>query len=335
MKTQKKRLNASRESGFTLVELMVALVIAAILIVGIFQLYRSTQNTYLAQDQLAELQQNARIGIEQMIREMRLAGYLANCTPTQGSSSPVSALFEFDADTDLNGTPERIKYEYDSTKREISRYAHSPAPIPASCGPAYAFSGSEKQIVASDVESLKFTFYDKNDGKPVATPQEIRRVTIDLQVATAAKDLVLNRKRIVAISSDVRLRNEGLKGGGSCTPPTMPSGLLASDPKICGRAKLAWTAASAAATEGVNGYRIYTRPLGSLSWTTTDVGNVTNYILSGLVDKSNPPYEFAVAAQNNCAVSGLSNFMTLTLNDDIPPVVPTGVNAPSASTTGS
>jgi hypothetical protein len=94
-----------------------------------------------------------------MIREMRLAGYQASCVPTQAdsttASNPQSVLFEFDADTDLNGTPERIKYSYDSVNKQIKRSSHSPAPT--TCGTGYAFASSETQIVASNVNSLRLS----------------------------------------------------------------------------------------------------------------------------------------------------------------------------------
>ncbi len=335
MKTKNESRRNSQEGGFTLVELMMSLVIAAILIVGIYQLYRSTQNSYLAQDQLAELQQNARIGIEEMIREMRLAGYQANCTPTQGdsttASNPQSVLFEFDADTDLNGTPERIKYAYDSAKKQILRSSHSPAPASTSCGTQYAFAANETQAVASNIDSLNFTFYDTNNGTlavPVASPKDIRRVAITLAVAATKAEEGTGAKRTVTVTSDVKLRNEGLKGGGGCNPPSAPKNLLASDPQICGRAKFAWTANDA--SESVTNYRIYWRPAGTSVWTNTaDLGNVTSYTLPGLADKSS--YDFALAAQSACALGPLSNISTTALNDNIAPVVPTGANATASS----
>lgn len=334
MKTENESRRNNLEGGFTLVELMLALVIAAFLIVGIYQIYESTQNSYLAQDQLAELQQNARIGIEGMIREMRLTGYLANCTPTRAdsttTSNPQSVLFEFDADTTLDGIPERIQYSYDSVNKQIVRSSHSPAPT--ACGTSYAFAADETQVVASSVSSLNLTFWDTNNGAlavPVASPSNIRRVTIALAVA-AAKSGGAAGTQTVTITSDVKLRNEGLKGGGGCSPPSAPSGFVASDPKICGRAKFAWTAN--ASSESVNNYRVYWRPAGTSVWTDTkDLGNGTTYILTGFANNSS--YDFALAAQNTCELGPLSNISTTALNDNIAPVVPTGADA-TASTSG-
>ena len=117
LKTRNVEPQFGREKGFTLVELMMSLVIAAILIVAIYRLYGSTQRNYLAQNQLIDLQQNARIGIDEMIREIRLAGYQAYCDPVTANT----ALFEFEADTDLSGKPERIIYKLDVANKQLLR----------------------------------------------------------------------------------------------------------------------------------------------------------------------------------------------------------------------
>src|SRR3990172_2400808 len=118
-----------KEKGLTLVELMVALVIGLILIAGIYTLYRSTQDTYIGQEKLVEAQQNSRIILEQMTREMRLAGYRKNCDPMVATET----AFEFDADTDLNGEPERIQYRFNAG--DLERAVEDPAPPapPAVC----------------------------------------------------------------------------------------------------------------------------------------------------------------------------------------------------------
>ena len=52
-----------RRRGFTLIELMVALVLLAIVAGGIYQVLVTNQQTYLAQTQRIDLQQNLRAGV--------------------------------------------------------------------------------------------------------------------------------------------------------------------------------------------------------------------------------------------------------------------------------
>jgi type II secretory pathway pseudopilin PulG len=59
----------------TLVELLVALVISSILIAGLYQVFISQQQTYNVQEQVADMQQNARVGINRMMSEIRMAGF--------------------------------------------------------------------------------------------------------------------------------------------------------------------------------------------------------------------------------------------------------------------
>ncbi len=61
--------------GFTLVELLVAMVLSFILIGGIFGAFSSQQKAYTVQDQVAEAQQNARMAMNILMRDIRMAGY--------------------------------------------------------------------------------------------------------------------------------------------------------------------------------------------------------------------------------------------------------------------
>lgn len=64
-----------KEKGITLIELLVTLAISAILVAGIYKTFLSQQHTYAVQEQVADVQQNVRIAINQMMRELRMAGY--------------------------------------------------------------------------------------------------------------------------------------------------------------------------------------------------------------------------------------------------------------------
>ena len=61
--------------GVTLIELLVALVISAILVAGVYRTFVSQQRTYTVQDQVVEMQQNVRATINKMLREIRMVNY--------------------------------------------------------------------------------------------------------------------------------------------------------------------------------------------------------------------------------------------------------------------
>lgn len=65
----------SSDSGFTLVEMLVAMVITGIIGISIMTLYINSSRTYDAQTQVAEAQQNARAGLESIVFDLRNAGY--------------------------------------------------------------------------------------------------------------------------------------------------------------------------------------------------------------------------------------------------------------------
>jgi prepilin-type N-terminal cleavage/methylation domain-containing protein len=76
MKTVKREWKSvSGRRGFTIVELMVALVLSFILVGAIYRTFTSQQKAYTVQDQIAETQQNARMAMNILVRDIRMAGY--------------------------------------------------------------------------------------------------------------------------------------------------------------------------------------------------------------------------------------------------------------------
>lgn len=84
--------------GFTLVELMVTLVIAFIITGAAYSAYVVQQKNYAVQEQVAEIQQNIRIGLEIMTREMRMSGYDPTFTDKYGIITAKEDQFSFTAD---------------------------------------------------------------------------------------------------------------------------------------------------------------------------------------------------------------------------------------------
>src|SRR5438105_6682831 len=70
----------SRAGGHTIVEVMVALTISLLVMVGVASLFASSRTTYQADEGLAHLQENARFASDVLNREIRMAG-LFGCMP--------------------------------------------------------------------------------------------------------------------------------------------------------------------------------------------------------------------------------------------------------------
>ena len=63
------------QRGLTLIELMVALALSFIVIGAVYRTFTSQQRTYTIQDQVAEAQQNARVAMNILMRDLRMAGH--------------------------------------------------------------------------------------------------------------------------------------------------------------------------------------------------------------------------------------------------------------------
>jgi prepilin-type N-terminal cleavage/methylation domain-containing protein len=72
------------DKGVTLIELLVVLVIAAILVGGIYTLFMTQQRSYSVQDQVTGVQQDARIALTFIARDIRMAGFVTGAGSSSG-----------------------------------------------------------------------------------------------------------------------------------------------------------------------------------------------------------------------------------------------------------
>jgi len=104
----KRVFNHSRKtSGFSLVELMVALTIGLIILSAVSLLFVNSKKTYTTQDRLARLQENARFAMQFIVKDLRLAGYYGCISDinadTVNSTLNNSTDFAYDAQVPLEG----------------------------------------------------------------------------------------------------------------------------------------------------------------------------------------------------------------------------------------
>lgn len=67
--------------GFGLIELMVALTLGLIILLGVSQIFLSAKNTYLAQNASSAMQEDARYALSRMLQEIRMVG-MFGCVST-------------------------------------------------------------------------------------------------------------------------------------------------------------------------------------------------------------------------------------------------------------
>jgi prepilin-type N-terminal cleavage/methylation domain-containing protein len=69
------RILLKDKTGVTLVELLIALVISAILTSAVYRTFIVQQKSYAVQEDVSDMQQNARVAVNRMLREIRMAGF--------------------------------------------------------------------------------------------------------------------------------------------------------------------------------------------------------------------------------------------------------------------
>src|SRR5918998_6880846 len=96
------RINFRKIVGFTLVELMISMGIGMVILAAVTTTFMSQTRIYNAQEQINEMQQNARGAIDIIAREVKMAGYNPNEVGFLGITYSTTQLM---IQADLDSTP--------------------------------------------------------------------------------------------------------------------------------------------------------------------------------------------------------------------------------------
>jgi prepilin-type N-terminal cleavage/methylation domain-containing protein len=195
--------------GFSLTELLVALVIMSVVSLAIYSVFAVTTRSYTTQGVTAGVQQSVRAAMEVILQDIRVAGLDPTSSGNFGIELAEASKFRFTSDSidaginDFNGViddtnSERITYVLQGTQLDQILYETT--------------ASVESEPLISDVQSLAFTYFDGdgNDlGSPVPASQlaDIRTINVSITVAEpAGRNGSVSR----TLAKQVKCRNMGL-----------------------------------------------------------------------------------------------------------------------------
>jgi hypothetical protein len=211
-----------------MVETLIGALIFAFVSAGVYLLYTTMQNTMSRGELMSDLQQNARIGLIQMMQEIRMAGYDPSGVIPQVALAPKAPIraatpecFSFVADVKGSGTAGQLAYYPSGTTlyRKWDNWNGS-----------NAFNDQSPQPLVGSVNAVSFTYYDANNQvltpaawtstqrcppDASATAQSIVQLTFDQMRLIRRVAIILRTQGsrpgvfpgFFTLTSDVRLRN--------------------------------------------------------------------------------------------------------------------------------
>jgi len=180
----------SSRSGFSLVELMIAMVIAIVSLGAIYGVFASVQKTSTSNEVTARVMQSLRTSVDFMESDIRMAGLDRFGSAAAGIEVATATNLRFTADRNMNGTIdttdlsdglqeqdlERVTYIYDAANQRLRQCLSE--------GAANAWD-----TVAENVENFSFIYFDANNNQipfPISDNLLIRFIEVSITVRNPA-----------------------------------------------------------------------------------------------------------------------------------------------------
>jgi type IV pilus assembly protein PilW len=166
-------------NGFTLIELMIAMVVGSLLMVAVVSAYQIQVKSKNTQEALTDMNSSTRAALEIMVHELRTAGCDPDGTAGAGivnaAANTISFTMDignatgtsFEPDGALNGPNEQVRYAINAN------------------GDLGRDTGGGLQPLARNVDALDFVYLDE-DGNVTGTLANIRSVQVTI-VARAGR----------------------------------------------------------------------------------------------------------------------------------------------------
>ncbi len=173
------------QRGYTLAELLTAMAVLGLLLAGLLLTLQEGQTAYQYGAGRAEVQQNARVALDRMLRELRSAS-----TITTSSASAVTFTYLDDTSTLITVA-----------------YSLSGASAPYLLQRNQTGAANQPDTLVGGVTSLAITYYDIND---VVTTTAANVRSIEIQITTQPEDTTLAAPNIrsAVAKGRVKVRNE-------------------------------------------------------------------------------------------------------------------------------
>jgi len=178
------------DKGFTLIEILIALIISAVILAGIYSTYYSQQKSYITQEQVTAMQQNLRAAMYFMEREIRMAGFDPNRTADAGILIAKRAELHFTADRNKNGNVSTASGNPDENIRyALTNDANGDGVFDARpCHLGRETWGGGLQTLAEEIDALNFVYLDEDgntldddgNGNVTTSIDRIRTIQITL-----------------------------------------------------------------------------------------------------------------------------------------------------------
>jgi type IV pilus assembly protein PilW len=213
--------------AFTLVELMITMMISGVIISGVYSAYISQQRTYLAQEQVAEMQQNLRAATDIMVREIKMAGYDYTGNSGAGATRTLAGQMSFTLDinddgdlcdqsevldfgmssaddADRNGIPDAVTNGVPDAVSIARQSGDTTAASVPGCPPS---NGGGYQAIADNIQAVEF-LYILADGTRSLAPSaaelaDIRSVEISILARAGKADRNFTNTRTYCQASNL------------------------------------------------------------------------------------------------------------------------------------